>query len=222
MSYTERDIIAMCEEAIKCPDTFYQNKFVNYKGFCKGNVKKLYTEIIADYLLKNIDKLNTIRTINRDKSYRITSHIGQKTNSNRREENLAIEMFHKKRCEFGMVLDYQIPLKNKQSDKGTGKIDLLAKKEDCIYILELKREDNTETLLRCILEVFTYFKQVNHSRLLQDYNIEPKVKILAAPLIYKEGFQYQEYNDTKKHNKVIELMERLGVSSPFTYDSSRL
>ena len=31
MSYTERDIIAMCEEAIKCPDTFYQNKFVNYK-----------------------------------------------------------------------------------------------------------------------------------------------------------------------------------------------
>ena len=172
--------------------------------------------------MKNIDKLNTIRTINRDKSYRITSHIGQKNNSNRREENLAIEMFHKKRCEFGMVLDYQIPLKNKQSDKGIGKIDLLAKKEDCIYILELKREDNTETLLRCILEVFTYFKQVNHSRLLQDYNIEPKVKILAAPLIYKEGFQYQEYNDTKKHNKVIELMERLGISCPFTYDSSRL
>ena len=62
---------------------------------------------------------------------------------------------------FGKILDYQVPLKNKSTDKGLGKIDLISVKESSkpgtkiIYFLELKKDNSKETLLRCLLEVYS-------------------------------------------------------------------
>lgn len=54
---------------------------------------------------------------------------------------------------IGIVLDYQVPLKNRREDKA-GKVDLISLNEDNLYLLELKRQDSNETMLRCVLEGF--------------------------------------------------------------------
>lgn len=83
---------------------------------------------------------------------------------------------------LGKVLDYQIPLKDKQDDKAC-KMDLMSFKEDenTLYILELKvpkknTGEETETLLRSVLEIYTYSKQVDQEKLLNDFDL-PDAKI---------------------------------------------
>ena len=57
----------------------------------------------------------------------------------------------------------------KKKDRSTnyGKVDLVsvseAKKE--IYLMELKTYSSEETLLRCVCECYTYWKQIDHNKL---------------------------------------------------------
>ena len=125
-------------------------------------------------------------------------------------------MFRQTYEEFGTVLDYQIPLKNSNDDKGVGKIDLISLKDDSLYLLELKRSDSKETLLRCVLEIYTYINRVDHSKLLKDFNLDIGIKLVAAPLICENGYQHNEFIENKE-SKVIELMNILNIHSPFTY-----
>lgn len=214
-NYTKEDIIRMCQEYIKNPDFFYQNNFVNYRGRCK-DCNELYTEVIAEYIIQNLEQFK-IKTITRSSSCKIATHKGIiNENSNRVEEKMAISMYRQTYEEYGTVLDYQIPLKNSRDDKRVGKIDLISLKEDTLYLLELKRRDNKETLLRCVLEIYTYISRVNHARLLADYNLDENTKIIAAPLICENGFQHNEFLENKQ-SKVIELMNKLNIHAPFTY-----
>ena len=57
-----------------------------------------------------------------------------------------------------------------------------------MYLLEFKKPDSKETLLRCILEAYTYYKQVNCSKLLKDFGLPVDSKIIPAVLIYKQSF----------------------------------
>ena len=214
-SYTKKQIISMCQEHIKNPDFFYQNNFVNYRGRCK-DCNEFYTEVIAEYILQNLEEFN-IKTITRSSSYKIATHEGKiNENSNRIEEKMAISMYQQTYEEYGTVLDYQIPLKNSRYDIGVGKIDLISLKDDTLYLLELKRSDSKETLLRCVLEIYTYISRVDHAKLLVDYNLDENTKILAAPLICENGFQHNEFLENKQ-SKVIELMNKLNIHAPFTY-----
>ena len=99
--------------------------------------------------------------ISRESSYKVKNHDGKikDENSNHEEEKIAMELFdysQNKGATFdiiGKIIDYQTPLKNVQKDD-VGKIDLLAynEKEKTLKILELKKPDNKETMLRCVLE----------------------------------------------------------------------
>lgn len=213
--YTKEEILNLCKTHIKNPELFYQQNFVNYRGICK-DCNESYTEVIAEYILQNLDKYQ-IKTISREKSYKINTHKGGiNDNSNREEEKQAIRMFQQTYEEFGTVLDYQIPLKKSNKDKGVGKIDLIALKDDSLYLLELKRSDSKETFLRCILEIYTYINRVDHSKLLKDFNLDKGIKLVAAPLICENGYQHNEFIENKE-GKVIELMNILNIHSPFTY-----
>ena len=213
--YTKEEIINLCKTHIENPESFYQQNFVNYRGICK-DCSESYTEVIAAYILQNLDKLK-IKKITREGSYKIATHKGKiNNNSNREEEKQAIRMFRQTYEEFGTVLDYQIPLKNSNDDKGVGKIDLISLKDDSLYLLELKRSDSKETLLRCVLEIYTYINRVDHSMLLKDFNLDIGIKLVAAPLICENGYQHNEFIENKE-SKVIELMNILNIHSPFTY-----
>ena len=158
--YSKDEIIKMMEEAKSDMKNFYKKEFVNYSGET-SDTKEYYTEIIAEWLLDNFYLFDTIKMISRESSYNVKTHDGKikDEKSNREEEKIAMELFdysQNKGVTFdiiGKIIDYQTPLKNVQKDD-VGKIDLFAynEKEKTLKILELKKPDNKETMLRCVLE----------------------------------------------------------------------
>ncbi len=131
MSYTRKEILIKVEEGINDMPSFYNIECANYRGKT-SDTDELYTEVIAEYLCDNIDKLKGIPTILRQSSYKVESHDGvSSSDSNREEEIIAKDMFCMSKYrnfmfdEIGIILDYQVPLKGVGDDKA-GKIDLLS------------------------------------------------------------------------------------------------
>jgi TPR repeat protein len=194
-SYTKEEIIEKVHEALQSPTTLYRRGFVNYSGKVGG---QRYTEIIARELSKNMAALRSIPTIHRQSSYKVDEHEEladrpKPENSNRDEEWFAIGMYGKTYKHIGKVIDFQTPLKA-VSDSVAGKIDLLSynEEENTAYILELKKIDSKETLLRCVLETYTYWKTVDGEKLLRDFGIEG-VELRKAVLLFNNCTEYEEY-----------------------------
>ena len=111
---------------------------------------------------------------------------------------------------IGKIIDYQTPLKNVQTDDA-GKIDLLAynKNTKILRILELKKSDSDETMLRCVLEAYTYLKIVDRDKLLKDFGLPEDAIVKACPFVFFEGEQYKEIQEDRKYLK--ELMKNLDI-----------
>ena len=154
---------------------FYKSAVVNYKGKVTGS-KDLYSEVIAETLINDNfikDWLNLIPA--RPEHFKI-NHPNTDENvdalkiTNRKEEILAKLLFYQGNVDgLGYIFDYQTPLKATQNDS-YGKIDLLGYNKDnkCYSVIELKYRPSgsEETLLRCVLEAYTYYrlldiKQIN-------------------------------------------------------------
>lgn len=146
---------------------FYKSAIVNYKGYVKGS-KDLYSEVIAETLVTDgfiKDWLNLIPV--RPEHFKINhSNENEKLDAlkitNRKEEILAKLLFYQGNIDgLGYIFDYQTPLKEARNDS-YGKIDLLGYNTDdeCYSVIELKYRPSgsEETLLRCILEAYTYYK----------------------------------------------------------------
>lgn len=157
---------------------FYKSAVVNYKGIVTGS-KNLYSEVIAETLINDNfikDWLNLIPV--RPEHFKI-NHPNTDENvdalkiTNRKEEILAKLLFYQGNVDgLGYIFDYQTPLKATQNDS-YGKIDLLGYNKDdkCYSVIELKYRPSgsEETLLRCVLEAYTYYrlldiKQINSAK----------------------------------------------------------
>ena len=209
--YTREEIIKKLQDSSKDMSTLYTQTFINYTGKTT-DTKEKYTEVIAEWLLNNIDLLYKIQKINRKSSYKVETHDGKYNNSNRKEEIIAMEIFRQSSLNIlGKILDYQTPLKNEQDDKA-GKIDIVSYNKDIktVYLLELKNEYNEETMLRCVLEIFTYSKTLDKDKFLEDFNLPKDTKIKASPLVFFNGSQYKEM--VEGDNKFLkQLMDKLDI-----------
>ena len=215
--YSKDEIIKMMEEAKSDMKNFYKKEFVNYSGET-SDTKEYYTEIIAEWLLDNFYLFDTIKMISRESSYKVKTHDGKikDEKSNHEEEKIAMELFdysQNKGVTFdiiGKIIDYQTPLKNVQKDD-VGKIDLLAynENEKTLRILELKRPDSKETMLRCVLEAYTYLKIVDKTKLLKDFGLPEDTVIKACPFVFYGKEQYREMQQDREHLK--DLIEKLGI-----------
>jgi hypothetical protein len=212
MGYKRETIIKKIEKQAK---PLYQEACVNYTGVTT-DTKEKYTEIIAAHLLSDIEGYkNSIRPVRREGSYKVKGHKSHKYDPAdksilRKEERLARSLYGCK-CGNLEILDYQVPLKNvgTEENKGLGKIDLLAWDGENLVILELKRPGSDETLLRCILEAYTYLKTVDRAKLAEDFK-RMGAPVRTAALVFKGS---QPHNDWLDGNQpyVKELMKRLGV-----------
>lgn len=213
--YKKDEIINKLEN-LKDISTLYKEDFINYRGDTI-DTKEKYTEVIAEWLIKNFNLFDNIKKITRQSSYKVDTHDGKHNNqnSNRLEEIMAIEIFNQKSLNIlGEVIDYQTPLKDKLGDEA-GKIDIVSYDKDnkIVYLLELKREDSKETMLRCVLEIFTYSKTLDKDKFLEDFNLPKDTKIKASPLVFFNGSQYKEMVDG--NNKFLkQLMDKLDIE-PF-------
>ena len=211
--YSKKEIL----EEIQDMGNFYKRKVVNYRGTTSDS-KEYYTEVVAEWILKNIYLFDYIKPITREKSYKVDSHDGKNkdNDSNREEEKIAMKLFELSQNQgkvfdiIGKIIDYQTPLKDIQTDKA-GKIDLLAynEEEKILRILELKRPDSKETMLRCVLEAYTYLKVVDKDKLLKDFGLPENTKIKACPFVFYGGEQHQEMQKNKEN--LGELIKELGI-----------
>jgi len=215
--YSKEEIIKKLEASKSEMGQFYSEDFLNYISETSDKEGD-YTEIIAGWLLDNIELFNEIKLITREKSYKVKTHDGiiKNEESKREEEKIAMKLFDFSQNRgkvfdiIGKIIDYQTPLKNVRGDK-VGKIDLLAynENEKTLRILELKRPDSKETMLRCVLEAYTYLKVVDKAKLLKDFGLTEDTKIKACPFVFYDDEQYKEIQEDRKHLK--ELMKNLDV-----------
>lgn len=217
--YTKSQIVAELESLkniknIKNISDLYNKYFIKYEKYT--DTKEKYTEVIAEWLLNNIDLLYKIKKITRESIYKVDTHDGKYTpRPNPSEEIIAMDIFNQGSLNIlGKILDYQTPLKNERDDKA-GKIDIVSYNKDIktVYLLELKKEDNEETMFRCVLEIFTYSKTLDKDKFLEDFNLPKDTKIKASPLVFFNGSQYKEM--LEGDNKFLkQLMDRLDIE-PF-------
>ena len=219
-TYSKDEIIKKLEVAKSEMWKFYSQDFVNYRGKTSDKERDYYTEIIAKWLLDNIELFNDIKMISRENSYKMDSHDGKIKNekSGREEEIIGMKLFDFSQNQgkvfdiIGKIIDYQTPLKNVRADKA-GKIDLLAYNEKenpkTLRILELKKLDSKETMLRCVLEAYTYLKIVDKAKLLKDFGLPKDTKIKACPFVFYGKEQYKEMQEDRKNLK--ELIEKLEI-----------
>lgn len=217
MDYTRKNIVDKCEKAFKDIKTFYKQSFINYSGKTT-DTNEYYTEVIAEFLCGKLnDFINGIPKITRVNSYKTPSHNGDfDTNTPREEEKIAMEMFKQSLHgndydHIGKIIDYQTPLKNKRSDIA-GKIDLLSYDGTYLRVLELKKPDSDESMLRCVLEGYTYLKIVDTIKLIDDFELPKETRVLASPFVFKYGQQYQEM--LEKRPNLFNLMKMLN-SKPY-------
>ena len=168
---SEVENVKLTEEQ-KFAANFYKAPIINYKGHVSGKSKvnnTRYSEVIADTLvskgyIKSWLELQPLRPNHFDTGHNHSESvdINKLQSSNRKEEILAKLLFYQREVfGLGYIFDYQTPLKKTKNDS-YGKIDLLGynSKDKCYSIIELKYRPSgsEETLLRCVLEAYTYYK----------------------------------------------------------------
>lgn len=197
--YSKAGFLELLRKAVGDVDSFYAQNFLNYRGVT-NDTKERYENIAAEFVLENLAAFENIRVINRQFSYKTDGHEQlipddnkineiKKGGVRRQEEWLAKSMYGKSYENLGKVIDFQVPIKDVHGDKA-GKIDLIAfsESDSALYLLEFKKPDSKETLLRCILEAYTYYKQVSLAKLLSDFELPAHSNIIPAVLIYKQSF----------------------------------
>ena len=127
--------------------------------------------------------------------------------------NKAAELKYGKLPILGDVIDYQTPLKDIQKNNA-GKIDLLTYDGQVLRILELKTPDSKETMLRCVLEAYTYLKTINAAKLLKNFSLPANTKIQACTLVHFERSQHKEMMD---HRPYLEKLMKALDCKPYYY-----
>lgn len=217
MSYSREDILRKCQSAFEDIRTFYKQPFINYNGKTE-DTNEYYTEVIAEFLCNNLSTfINGFPKITREASYETEGHDGHfDEDTPREEERIAMEMYNQShqgvRYNFiGDIIDYQTPLKNRRSDVA-GKIDLLSYNGSTVYILELKKPDSDESMLRCVLEGYTYMQTVDKTKLLEDFGLSKENVIKASPFVFKDKIQHKQMKENRPH--LFRLMQLLD-SKPY-------
>lgn len=194
----------------------YNENFINWGGKLSDN-KITYSEFFARVLIEQgiIEKLANITPINREKSYKVEHDAKVDVESNRGEEIFAKKLIQKEKdySEIGRFIDYQVPLKGKQADNA-GKIDLVSYNKDSnvVYLHELKLFQNSDTLLKCILQIETYYRLLNHEKFKKSFNFKEEVKIKKSLLIFENSDQHKEIENLADTSALKELIKKLDIN----------
>ena len=199
-------------EVQKFAANFYKAPIINYKGHVTGKSKvnnTRYSEVIADTLvskgyIKTWLELEPLRPKHFDTGHNHSENVDMNKLqiSNRKEEILAKLLFYQREVkDLGYIFDYQTPLKKVRSNS-YGKIDLLGynSKDKCYSIIELKYRPSgsDETILRCVLEAYTYYKLFDLNQIESTQNHKGITELRAL----------KDYKHTKNAELVILFDEK--------------
>lgn len=200
------------ETASRDWDTFYECSQIKNRGD-----EDSLSESMAAWLIRHCEKGlfldESIRSYVRttyDKSKEHRKQLAKflSTNKHKPEHNIEYALFMHSRgdsCEalnvpigdLGIILDHQVPLLAKKSK---AVIDLLSYSSDrnCLYILELKEPQSNESLLKCVLEAYTYYRRIGDiARFKASFNVPSTANIVIAPLVFMASPQFKSYEMLK-------------------------
>lgn len=211
-------------------NSFYGVGILNYEG-TTADTKINLSEVIADELIGNYDQVCKIgkgTLIRRTKPFK-RNHKGVANVAARikrfgyleyNEKLLAIALYNSKKsyC-LGEIFDYEVPIKEKRTDK-YGRIDLVSTDavNRSVKLIELKikpKNKNGETLLRALLEVYTYYKLISNSfdKFLEEYKLSPKdyMRFQPAILTEKDALSGQTLLNIKGFPRIQALIAKMNA-----------
>lgn len=195
MGYTKEKVIELLGKSIESDiSTLYnpkKNKYINNKETDDGYL--CYDEI-AKYLLDPRNqfkkKFDSIPEKKRSLLYKQKTH-----NIRQKEKRLAHGLQETEFEDIGEIIDYEIPLKINKNDENVGEIDMLAynnrKKQYSIIELKIQKNEN-DSLLHAILQIYTYYRQINKKKLFDEYEKPSDKDIQKVVFIFKDSRQYNE------------------------------
>lgn len=209
---------------------FYRCPALNEKGVvCPSNIK---------WICEHFDGLASIKSQGRP-SY-LTEHDGVMPSlcTNRTEEMIAMAIanaINEGRCPFSDMsfsrCEYQVPMKkDNKSGKGVGKgIDLVGidTKSKTAVIMELKKpprfrdgvkitQQNEESILRCLLEAYTYAKWVDNESFRCGFGVK---HISICPVVFTFSRAHSEWLSRKDNglDKLVKTIEKTGIKVLFEH-----
>lgn len=203
----------------------YKNQIIKHKSYfndyssvlleIKGGIKQFLDQI----------KSNTVRKKTYNRASDGTDHNGttnrgilSKNTKFQWEVRETIALFNyfsnKKGQTDGIwILDYQTPMKNTNKDKEKG-IDLTGTDGKDLYLLEYKRMISDESLLRSVLETYSYRRLIDKGALkfAKDFGYE-EANIIPAILMMEGSHQHKTFLEQNCKSPIIKLMNELGVKA---------
>ena len=209
MDKYKQDLIDLLQKNDK-PEEWYRNSIFLRRGK-KNYIVSMYAEYLCEKINVIKEKLGKISSKLRKDGYKTERKIKFTDASNRRENNIARLLF-KKGIELekvGRVIDYEIPLRINSNQK----IDLLCVNENSLNIVELKSDKSKESILKAILEIYTYEKLIDEDNWneyifnLENGNISKGIRNKKCIMLFAKTIPVDTITD-----EVKELLKALEIS----------
>jgi len=177
-----------------------------------------YADDIADIIVNNFHLINIVKKNLRQNNFKIDGHCGQAQLSTpiaqfteKRFLRALFNFTNEQPIEFlGFVIDYETPLK---ASKGAnhGNIDLLAQNNNNLFIIEAKKHNSSESILKAILEAYVYSKLVNSvkERFYSDFRFSSDLILTPTILTFKSatsGEQLLSINDYPNIKRLLNIL----------------
>lgn len=178
LKFTEKELIARVKdylthlpEKLYCGDIVCKDKRTKLErranGYLTADTQKTFCEVICETVLaspfhvKEDEKCTYNAGSRADKIKELKDKLINMSKMKEYYGESETKMVHclcvQKNISGYTTLDFQVPTTNGGSDK----IDLILKKDDMVYMTEVKKFNSDETLLRCVLEIQTYYQKLN-------------------------------------------------------------
>ncbi len=173
MSYSQKEVITKFNKEFNDKQHFYNAEFINRIGKSNDTPSEFYTEIIARELGKRLGEfILGIRCICRKHATYYPWRDEKKIDS-KSERGIENRLYQQERFDcLGHIICYQIPLQEENSDLHSDAADLVSFDGKTLRVLELKKprskKGKNETMLRCVLEGFTYKQVLCREKLIAD------------------------------------------------------
>lgn len=112
------------------------------------------------------------------------------------------------------IIDYEVPtfcLKKNSGFVSGRKIDAVGRDSsgNRLYIYEAKKNKSPETLLRCLMEAFSYSLFVNRERFKESFGVGQNATMVLSPLIFKDSKPYEDLEANLKDKDERQIFREL-------------